>query len=237
MNFPAVAFDRCGDRGENVNDMDTVRTVVNDVSDCGRQFRPKPVYDLFKRIFDIIASLTGMIVLSPVFLVTAAAILIEDGGCPFYVQERIGQGGKPFRMYKFRSMVKNAEDGLGQLMESNEYRCVHFKMENDPRITRVGKIIRPVSIDELPQLLNVLIGNMSVIGPRPFIASEQEQLPSDRLSVKPGLSCYWQTANTLKMSSEQQLELDYRYIRERSVVTDIKIILRTLVVIVRGKNQ
>lgn len=221
-----------------MNDMDTVETIRNIASEpCRTLPCKKPVYDFFKRAFDIFASLAGMIVLSPVFLVTAAAILIEDGGNPFYVQERVGQGGKVFRMYKFRSMVKGAEKGLDSLISSNEYKCVHFKMEDDPRITRVGRVIRPVSIDELPQFLNVLIGNMSLVGPRPFIASEQEQLPADRLSVKPGLSCYWQIANTLKMSSEEQLELDYRYIRERSPVTDIKIILQTLTVIVRGKNQ
>lgn len=122
-------------------------------------------------------------------------------------------------------------------MKHNEYTDVQFKMENDPRITPVGRIIRKTSIDELPQLINILKGDMSIIGPRPFIRSEQEQLPSDRLMVKPGLSCYWQISDTAKMSSEEQLELDYRYIRERSFITDIKLIFMTVVVVFTGKNS
>lgn len=201
------------------------------------EFKEKPVYDFFKRAFDIVCSLLALIVLSPVFLITIIAIVADDFGNPFFVQERIGKDNKPFRMYKFRSMRLNAEKELAELMKYNEYSDVHFKMDKDPRITRVGKIIRKISIDELPQLVNVLKGDMSIIGPRPFIRSEQEQLPSDRLVVKPGLSCYWQVTNTIKMSNEDQLELDYKYIRERSFLTDIKIIFLTVKTIFGGKNQ
>ncbi|MDE6593775.1 MAG: sugar transferase [Oscillospiraceae bacterium] len=201
------------------------------------EFCEKPVYDHLKRLFDIICSLLAIIVLSPLLIITAIAITAEDFGNPFFIQERIGHNGKNFKMIKFRSMHLNAESELEPLLPRNEYRSIHFKMENDPRITKVGRLIRPVSIDELPQLFNVLMGDMSIIGPRPFIASEQEQLPDDRLFVKPGLSCYWQIANTTKMSSEEQLELDYRYIRERSFPTDIKIILKTIVVVFKGKNS
>lgn len=201
------------------------------------EFKEKPVYDFFKRAFDIVCSLLALIVLSPVFLITIIAIVADDFGNPFFVQERIGKDNKPFRMYKFRSMRLNAEKELAELMKYNEYSDVHFKMDKDPRITRVGKIIRKISIDELPQLVNVLKGDMSIIGPRPFIRSEQEHLPSDRLVVKPGLSCYWQVTNTIKMSNEDQLELDYKYIRERAFLTDIKIIFLTVKTIFGGKNQ
>lgn len=200
------------------------------------EFKEKPVYDFFKRAFDIVCSLLALIVLSPVFLITIIAIVADDFGNPFFVQERIGKDNKPFRMYKFRSMRLNAEKELAELMKYNEYSDVHFKMDKDPRITRVGKIIRKISIDELPQLVNVLKGDMSIIGPRPFIRSEQEQLPADRLAVKPGLSCFWQITDTTKMSTEEQLELDYKYIRERSVLTDLSLIFKTIMVVFKGKN-
>lgn len=199
-------------------------------------YTPKPVYDFFKRVFDVVCSLIALIVLSPLLLVTAIVIMADDFGNPFFVQERTGKNSKNFKMFKFRSMRLHAEKELDSLMKFNEYADVHFKMENDPRITKVGKFIRRTSIDELPQLINVIKGDMSIIGPRPFVPSEQEQLPADRLLVKPGLSCYWQIADTAKMSVEEQLELDYRYIRERSFLIDIKIIFRTIGVVLGHKN-
>ncbi|MBP1550567.1 MAG: sugar transferase [Oscillospiraceae bacterium] len=201
------------------------------------EFVEKPVYDFFKRVFDIVCSFLALIVLSPVFLIVAVAIVINDFGNPFFLQERIGKNNKAFRMLKFRSMYKDAEQRKAALMSQNEYAEVHFKIGNDPRITKIGHIIRKTSIDELPQLVNILKGDMSLIGPRPFIRSEQEQLPSERLLVKPGLSCYWQISDTIKLSNEEQLELDYRYIRERSFATDIKLIFKTVVVVFTGKNS
>ena len=121
-------------------------------------------------------------------------------------------------------------------MAENEYDCVHFKMKNDPRITRVGRFLRRTSLDEIPQAINLLTGTMSVIGPRPFIPSEQAQLPDDRLCVKPGLSCYWQITDTTKMGYDEQIELDYKYIRERGIATDLKIILKTIMHIFKGWN-
>ena len=201
------------------------------------QYKEKPVYEFFKRVFDIVFSILALAVLSPIFLIVSLIIVINDLGSPFFVQERIGRNNKAFRIVKFRSMYKDAEARKAELMKHNEYADVHFKMENDPRITPVGRFIRKTSIDELPQLINILKGDMSIIGPRPFIRSEQEQLPSDRLLVKPGLSCYWQIHDTSKMSTEEQLELDYRYIRERSFATDIKLIFKTVVVVFTGKNS
>ena len=200
-------------------------------------FTKKPVYDFFKRAFDIVCSLFALIILSPVLLIVAVIIMIDDFGNPFFVQERIGKDLKPFKMIKFRSMYKDAEKRKAELMQHNEYADVHFKMENDPRITKVGNFIRKTSLDELPQLINIVKGDMSIIGPRPFIRVEQEQLPDERLLVKPGLSCYWQISDTAKMTNEEQLELDYKYIRERSFATDIKIIFMTVGVVLGSKNQ
>lgn len=199
--------------------------------------KKKPVYEFFKRFVDIVVAVLGLTCGLPIFIIIALLIMADDFGNPFFMQERIGKDGKAFNMFKFRTMFVNADEQKVDLMGENEYESVHFKISNDPRITKVGRFLRKTSLDELPQILNVLIGNMTIIGPRPFVRSEQEQLPSDRLLVKPGLSCYWQIANTVKMSNEEQLELDYKYIRNRSVKTDIEIILGTVRLVVKGSNQ
>ena len=200
------------------------------------EVKPKPVYDFFKRFFDIVVSLICLTVGLPVYLVIALAIVIDDPGNPFFVQDRIGKNGKVFKMVKFRTMRKDAEQIKVSLSEQNEYKTVHFKIENDPRVTRVGKFLRKTSLDETPQAINLLLSDMTVIGPRAFIPSEQSLLPDDRFQVKPGLSCYWQLADTTKMTDEEQLELDYRYIRERGVRTDLKIIFATIKSIFKGGN-
>lgn len=205
-------------------------------SSSGSGFERKPVFDVVKRICDIIISILCLTVGLPVYLIIIIAIVADDFGNPFYVQERVGMNGRSFKMLKFRTMHKDADKLRNQLDDINEYNDVHFKSGNDPRVTRVGKFLRATSLDETPQAVNILLGDMSVVGPRPFIAEEQSQLPDDRLVIKPGLSCYWQIANTAKMSIDEQLELDYKYIRERSVLTDIKIIVKTAVVVFRGKN-
>lgn len=214
---------------------DSQQVLTLDVQEVG--FEKKPVFDFFKRTFDIVISIVSLLILSPFLIIIAIAIMIDSFGNPFFVQTRIGKNSKAFKMYKFRSMKPNSEKELDRLMQHNEYADVHFKMSCDPRITRVGKFIRKTSLDELPQLLNVIKGDMSIIGPRPFIPSEQEQLPSDRLFVKPGLSCYWQITDTTKMSNSEQLELDYRYIRERSFATDIKIMFLTVMVVLGKRNN
>lgn len=197
----------------------------------------KPFYDFFKRAFDIVASFLVLVVGFPFYFITALIIIIDDFGNPFFVQERIGKNLKAFKMIKFRTMYKNAEELNDKLAKQNQYESgIHFKLDNDPRITKAGRFLRKSSLDEFPQMINVLAGTMSLIGPRPFVRSEQEQLPAQRLAVKPGLSCYWQVADKAKMSDEEQLELDYKYIRERSFKTDLKIILITIKVIFRGKN-
>ena len=199
--------------------------------------KKKPVYDFLKRFGDILISLVALTCGLPIFIIIAIVIMLDDFGNPFFMQERIGKDGKAFQMFKFRTMFMNADEMKVNLMAENEYDSVHFKMSNDPRITRVGKFLRKTSLDELPQILNVLLGHMTIIGPRPFVRSEQDQLPSDRLLVKPGLSCYWQITDTVKMSNEDQLELDYKYIRTRSIGTDLKIILATMKMILGAGNE
>lgn len=196
----------------------------------------KPVYEKIKRAGDVICSGAALAVLSPVLLLTAVLIMIDDFGTPFYTQTRIGKDGKPFKIYKFRSMYLDADKHREELMKQNEGGGANFKMKKDPRITRIGGIIRKTSIDELPQLLNILKGDMSIIGPRPFIPSEQAALPSDRLSVMPGLSCYWQIGGKNSLSLAEQIALDRKYIKDRSVLTDVKIVLKTIVHVLTGKN-
>lgn len=200
------------------------------------EFKPKPVYEFFKRLFDIVVALVCLTAGLPVYIIIAAAIMIDDFGNPFFVQERIGYKGKPFLMVKFRTMYAHSDDLKEELMEQNEYESVHFKLKNDPRITRVGRYLRKRSLDEIMQAVNLLTGSMSIIGPRAFVRSEQEQLPDDRLCVKPGLSCYWQITDTTKLTDEQQLELDYKYIKERGFLTDLKLIFATIKMIFCGGN-
>lgn len=213
-------------------------TELADTAEFSKQYTAeKSFYDFFKRCADILVSIICLTVGLPVYIIIALIIVIDDFGNPFFIQERIGMNSKPFKMIKFRTMYKNSDEQKSKLLEHNAYKDIHFKMENDPRITRVGKILRKTSLDEIPQIINILLGDMTIIGPRPFIPSEQEQLPSDRLAVKPGLSCYWQIKDTTKMSNDEQLELDYKYIKERSFLTDIKIIFLTVKVVLFGKNS
>lgn len=199
-------------------------------------YTPKPIFDFFKRVFDVFASLICIVVGLPVYLIIAAVIIVDDPGNPFFAQERVGLNGKHYMCLKWRSMYMDAEARKAELAQQNEYDSVHFKIANDPRITRVGRFLRKTSLDETAQFLNILFNDMSFIGPRPFVVKEQDQLPSDRLAVKPGLSCYWQITDTTKMSTEEQLELDYKYIRERSVSTDLSLIIKTIMVVFKGKN-
>lgn len=196
----------------------------------------KPFYEFIKRVFDILVSLICLTVGLPVYLILILAIVIDDPGNPFFIQERTGLNGHIFHMVKFRTMYRDAEKRKSDLLIKNEYESVHFKMTDDPRVTRIGRFLRATSLDETTQAINMLLGDMTVVGPRPFIPSEQAQLPADRLQVKPGLTCYWQITDTTKMSYEEQLELDYKYIRERGILTDLKLIGRTIKMIFRGGN-
>lgn len=211
---------------------------VNVVSPVGYEinYKSKKGYEIVKRIFDIAASLCALIVLSPIFLLTVIAIVLTDFGNPFFVQDRVGKDGKLFRIYKFRSMYKNAEQMRDSLLAQNEADGPTFKITKDPRVTKIGRFIRKTSIDELPQLLNILKGEMSVIGPRPFIPKEQAELSDIRLLVKPGLSCYWQIGGKNSLTMEEQIALDIKYIEERSIFVDLKIIFKTFTVLFKKDN-
>ena len=197
-------------------------------------------YIVSKRIIDIIGSLAGLIFLSPLFLIVAILIKLEDPkGKVFFSQERNGKYPATFKMYKFRSMVHNAEELLEKLKDQNEQTGPVFKMQEDPRITRVGKFIRKTSIDELPQLFNVLMGDMSLVGPRPPIPREVEQYTTyqmQRLGVKPGLTCLWQVGGRNSVDYDGWVELDIEYIQKRSLWLDIKLIIKTVFVLFGDRN-
>lgn len=197
-------------------------------------------YIVSKRIIDIIGSLAGLIFLSPLFLIVSILIKLEDPkGKVFFSQERNGKYPGTFKMYKFRSMVHNAEELLEKLKDQNEQTGPVFKMKEDPRITRVGKFIRKTSIDELPQLFNVLRGDMSLVGPRPPIPREVEQYTAyqmQRLGVKPGLTCLWQVGGRNSVDFDGWVELDIEYIQKRSLWLDIKLIIKTVFVLFGDRN-
>lgn len=197
-------------------------------------------YLISKRAMDICASLIAIILLSPLFIIVSIAIKIEDPkGKVLFCQPRCGKEKKVFSMYKFRSMVSNAEELLEELQEKNEMDGPVFKIKEDPRITNVGKFIRKTSIDELPQLFNVLKGDMSLVGPRPPIPREVQQYndyQKQRLIVKPGLTCIWQVSGRNTIGFEEWIEMDLEYIRNRSLWLDIKLIFKTVGVLFGDEN-
>jgi len=198
------------------------------------QIERRKVYEFIKRAVDIICSLIGLIVLMPILVIVAILIRIESKGSIIFYQDRVGKYGVVFKMYKFRSMVVNAEDLKEKLTNENERTGPMFKMKNDPRITRVGSFIRKTSIDELPQLVNILKGEMSLVGPRPSLINEVNEFEDwmlKRLNVKPGLTCYWQVSGRDDIEFNQWMELDVKYVDERNILIDIKLILKTFLVL------
>ena len=200
----------------------------------------KSGYLLTKRVLDIIGSLVGIILLSPFILIVAIIIKVQDPRGPiFFKQKRIGKHGQEFYMYKFRSMVSNAEELLKDLLEQNEICGAMFKIKDDPRITKFGKFIRKTSIDELPQLWNVIKGEMSLVGPRPPLpreVKEYDDYDKQRLTVTPGCTGIWQVSGRNNLSFKEMVELDLKYISERNIWVDIKIILKTILVLFGSKN-
>ena len=191
-------------------------------------------YTFLKRTIDILCSLAGLLLLSPVLIVVSILIKLESDGPIIFSQDRIGYKCKEFKMYKFRSMVVNAEELKKKLADQNERSGPMFKMKNDPRVTKVGKFIRKTSIDELPQLINILKGEMSLVGPRPSLPKEVKEFEPwmmERLEVKPGLTCYWQVSGRNDIDFEDWMKLDIKYVRERSFWLDIKLIFKTFFVL------
>lgn len=197
-------------------------------------------YHFIKRIFDIILSVIGLIVFSPLMLIIAYKVKKEDGGPIIYKQIRVGKNGCHFEMYKFRSMVVNADQLLGKLKDRNEVDGAMFKIKGDPRITQIGHFIREHSLDELPQLLNVLKGNMSLVGPRPPLPTEVKQYTNydkQRLYVVPGCTGLWQVTKRNDVGFNGMVKLDLDYIKESSVWLDLKIIFMTIAIVFKPNSS
>ncbi|HEO8419435.1 TPA: sugar transferase [Yersinia enterocolitica] len=197
-------------------------------------------YLVMKRAIDIIGSFGGLVVLSILFVIIALLIKLEDPkGKVFFKQLRVGKDGKEFYMYKFRSMASDAEERLKELLALNEVSGAMFKMKDDPRVTKIGKFIRKTSLDELPQLFNVLRGDMSLVGPRPPLPREVEEYSAydrQRLLVTPGCTGLWQVSGRSNIGFNEMVKLDLEYIRKRNLLFDIKIIFRTILLLFGSKN-
>jgi exopolysaccharide biosynthesis polyprenyl glycosylphosphotransferase len=195
---------------------------------------------LLKRTVDITLSTLLLILCSPVFLLIGILVKLEDRGSVFFAQRRVGQFGREFKMYKIRSMCLDAEQRLKEVLANNHHKDgVTFKIKNDPRITRVGRWLRKLSLDELPQLFNVLIGDMSLVGPRPPVpgeVSKYSMADRRRLAVKPGITCIWQISGRAEIDFSGQVQLDVNYIENVSFWTDMKILARTVPAVLSGKG-
>lgn len=206
------------------------------------------IYDFLKRAVDILGGILGLLILSPVFLLTAIAIKLDSKG-PIFADTpmRVGRNGSLFKMYKFRSMIKNAQEVLLKNPALlSEYKKNSYKIQNDPRITFIGKFIRKYSLDELPQLINILRGEMSIVGPRayyPFeLEEQQKKYPNSRefvkiiLSAKPGLTGIWQVSGRSNINFDKRVEMDARYVQGRSILYDFYLILKTIPAVLAGKG-
>lgn len=217
---------------DSINNQPSITSTIN--------INDKSSYQVSKRAIDIVGASIGLIVLSLPLIVISIIIKVQDPkGSIIFKQQRVGKNGQKFSMYKFRSMVSNAEELLDSLLEQNETTGAMFKMKDDPRITRIGKFIRRTSIDELPQLWNVLKGDMSLVGPRPPLPREVDEYTDydkQRLLVTPGCTGLWQVSGRSNIGFKEMVELDLKYITERSIINDIKIMLRTVLVLFGSKD-
>jgi lipopolysaccharide/colanic/teichoic acid biosynthesis glycosyltransferase len=199
-----------------------------------------PQNETTKRLFDVVVAASALVLLSPLFLLVVVCIWLTDRGPPFFRQMRVGKNGREFAFYKFRSMIECADAAKSSLLALNQHNDPRtFKMKNDPRVTRVGAILRRTSIDELPQLWNIVIGDMSIVGPRPAIPAETAlYTPSDRrrLAVTPGLTCIWQVSGRSEIAFSGQVDLDLEYIRKRTFVFDLILIARTIPAVLSARG-
>lgn len=204
------------------------------------QIAPRHVsYAPLKRTMDLLVSGVLLLLLAPLFLLIAVAVRATSRGPIFYRSTRVGLGGRPFPFVKFRSMVVDADDTLIFLNALNEKDGPVFKIKSDPRVTPIGRFLRKFSLDELPQILSVFAGDMSLVGPRPPLPREVAQYDAfamQRLSVKPGLTCFWQVMGRSDLDFEQWIELDHRYLREMSLRTDLELLARTPMAVLRGRG-
>lgn len=211
------------------------KKVNNEINLSKEEIDSRYFYFFVKRLIDIVGSFVGLILLLPLFLIIAYKIKKEDPEGPvFFSQDRMGKNGKIFKMYKFRSMCVDAEEKLATLLQHNEVEGAMFKIKDDPRVTKIGKFIRKTSIDELPQLLNVLKGEMSLVGPRPPLireVSEYSNYDLQRLFIKPGCTGLWQVSGRNHVGFNEMVYLDLKYINESSIVNDLKIMLKTIAIV------
>ncbi len=219
-------------------DKGKVTKKVNDEINLSKEeINSKYAYFFVKRLIDIFGSFVGLILLSPLFFVVAYKIKKEDPEGPvFFSQDRVGKNGIIFKMYKFRSMCVDAEEKLETLLQHNEVEGAMFKMKDDPRVTKIGKFIRKTSIDELPQLLNVLKGEMSLVGPRPPLVREVAEYSAydrQRLLIKPGCTGLWQVSGRNHVGFDEMVSLDIMYIEQLSLKRDLVIILKTISVMLK----
>ncbi len=204
---------------------------------AGKIQRVRVPYAFWKRVLDAVGSAGLIALLSPVFLVIALLVKVTSRGSVVYHQVRVGREGREFVFYKFRSMYEDADRRLQEVLDKNEKAGPIFKMKNDPRVTPVGRVLRKYSLDELPQLFNVLKGDMSLVGPRPPLPREVEQYDDralQRLSVLPGITCLWQICGRSDTSFEDWLELDSLYVENMSFWLDLKILMKTPLSVIRG---
>ncbi len=198
------------------------------------------VYNFFKRSFDIISASIGILFLLPLFIVLAILVKLDSKGPIFFSHKRIGKNGKIIGIYKFRSMVSNSEEVFKNFTEEQKKEFEkNFKLDDDPRITKIGGFLRKTSLDELPQLLNIIKGDMSVVGPRPIVRAEVEKygVCADKLfSVKPGLTGFWQANGRSDTTYEERVQMDMYYIDNRSFLLDIRIILKTVISVIRKEG-
>ena len=225
-------------RMEYTESVDTITIDSPEVQPLKEYLLHKKGYLVAKRLIDIIGSIVGVVLTIPFIFIVGIAIKLEAKSLKakvFFVQERVGKDGKLFKMIKFRSMQEDAEEQLKNLLHKNEIKGAMFKMKNDPRVTRVGKFIRKTSIDELPQFFNVLIGDMSLVGPRPPLMREVVQyseMDKARLLVKPGITGLWQVTVRNNADFDAMVKLDLKYIKQLSIKNDLKIIFKTVVAVV-----
>ena len=227
-----------GKEMEYTESVDSITIDSPEVQPLKEYLSHKKGYLVAKRLIDIIGSIVGVVLTIPFIFIVGIAIKLEAKSLKakvFFVQERVGKDGKLFKMIKFRSMQEDAEEQLKNLLHKNEIKGAMFKMKNDPRVTRVGKFIRKTSIDELPQFFNVLIGDMSLVGPRPPLMREVVQyseMDKARLLVKPGITGLWQVTVRNNADFDVMVKLDIKYIKQLSIKNDLKIIFKTVAVMV-----
>jgi lipopolysaccharide/colanic/teichoic acid biosynthesis glycosyltransferase len=219
--------------------MNNQLTLTGSLSEFG-QGNPGLVYNLVKRAADLMFSGLGLLILSPFFVLLGVLIRLDSRGSVLFSQQRVGKNGRVFSCWKFRSMTTDAEVLKHSLQSANEVTDgPTFKMRHDPRITRVGRWIRRASIDELPQLWNVFVGDMTLVGPRPPVPEEVEQYSEyewRRLSVVPGITCFWQVSGRSELPFQEQVRLDIEYIEQRDLITDIRILLLTVPAVLSGRG-